>query len=116
MTVQYPITLAEFRAWLLTKRPTAFVGARHLPYSCPLAEYLLARGDDCPGVFGSQIADKPAPQWAAQFVSLADDGKPFSHVTARTALRLLDKVAHASLPEDEQDHERTALESEALRG
>ena len=96
MTDQYPITQAEFRAWLLTKRPTAFVGARHLPYSCPLSSYLQARGDVSTGVFGGQIADKPAPQWAAQFVSLADDGKPFSRVQARTALRLLDRVSEVA--------------------
>ena len=56
-----------------------------------------------------------SPKWVNEFVYLVDEGAFFATaIQARTALRLLDRVAHASLPEDEQDHERTALASEAL--
>ena len=96
MADQYPITLAEFRAWLETKRPEAFVGVRNLPFSCPIAEYLMARGDGPVGVFGHRIADKQSPRWAEQFVSLTDGGTTFARVQARTALRLLDRVEVAS--------------------
>ena len=120
MTQQYPITLAEFRAWLETKRPTARVGTRHRVASCPIARYAKARGDERPWVTGRWISLGPdthyvLPEWAQAFLNAVDAGPSLSGVQARTALRLLDRVAHASLPEDEQDHERTALESEALR-
>jgi len=123
---QYPITLAEFRAWLLTKRPTAVVGVRDNPVCCPAAGYLKARGDESPSVgrwwvtrgrIGKRgYREYRAPEWLGLFTELVDKGddKP-SRVQARTALRLLDKVAHASLP-DEDDWERTALESEAVSG
>ena len=46
MADQYPITLAEFRAWLETKRPTAVVGRRMHGVECPIGCYLTARGDE----------------------------------------------------------------------
>lgn len=126
MTDQYPITLAEFRAWLETKRPTAVVGVRGASGKCPAAGYLKARGDESPcvgywwttrGQPGEEFYQElRTPVWLALFTELVDksDSTP-SRIRAGTALRLLDRVAHASLPEDEADWERTALESEALR-
>ena len=113
MTDQYPITLAEFREWLLTKRATAIVGKRKNADSCPIAKYLVARGDEPTAVYGAFIGTVPAPAWVSQFVGYADRGLYGTGVQAGTALRLLDQVAHASLPA-EDDWERTALESEAL--
>lgn len=126
MADQYPITLSEFREWLKTKRPTAFVGRRGDPLCCPGASYLKARGDEFPcvgrwwvtrGLRGKRgYREYRAPAWLGLFTELVDksDDKP-SRVTARTALRLLDRAAHASIPEDEDDQERRQLESEAVR-
>ena len=117
MADQYPITLAEFRAWLETKRPTAIVGKRRWANSCPIANYLYARGDAPVDVSGEDIGGIAAPAWATAFVDLVDLGGLGvlgSGIQARTALRLLDRVAHASLPADELDHEHLSLELEAV--
>lgn len=122
MVDQYPITLAEFREWLETKRPRAVVGKRWFPNSCPIARYIKARGDHkYPEVNALTIwAGKKyrTPSWAAEFVVLVDEGRYGGRqvaIQARTALRLLDRAAHATLPEDEVDQERRQLESEAVR-
>ena len=116
---QYPITLAEFRAWLETKRPTAIVGTRHRAASCPIARYAKARGDERPWVSGRWISIGGEthywlPEWAHAFLKAVDAGPSLSRIQARTALRLLDRVAHASLPADELDHEHLSLELEAV--
>ena len=94
MADQYPITLAEFRAWLETKRPRAVVGTRQDTMTCPIAGYLKARGDhEYPEVTpmtiwtGSRLL---TPSWAFEFLSLVDR-RP-GPITAGTALRLLERV------------------------
>ena len=115
---QYPITLAEFRAWLETKRPGEIVGVRRSSVRNPIARYLLYRGDARPSVGKTHIGLLGkvylTPTWATRYLYDVDGSSVrFESVTARTALRLLDRVAHASLPA-EDDWERTALESEAV--
>ena len=120
MADQYPITLAEFRAWLETKRPTAVVGRRMHGVGCPIGCYLTARGDEFDVVVPSTILVSPGiykqtPPWAYAFIRLVDgSGAYHTNIQARTALRLLDRAAHASLPAEELDHEHLSLELEAV--
>lgn len=113
---EYPITIAEFRAWLETKRPTEIVGGRRNGFACPIARYLVARGDGTVYVDTIEIASFSGvcltPAWVAGFARQVDDGREFL-IRARTALRLLDRVAHATLPA-EDDAERLALEMEVV--
>ena len=115
VTSQYPITLAEFRAWLETKRPTAVVGERGYSTKCPIASYVRARGEEGARVYEQYLEvggrKHPLPGWATLFVGYVDHGR--GGVQACTALRLLDKAAHATLP-PEDDWERTQLETEAV--
>ena len=116
MAEQYPITLAEFRDWLLTKRANAVVGERGYSTKCPIASYVRARGEEGARVYEQylEVAGRkyPLPGWATLFVGYVDHGRR-GGVQARTALRLLDKAAHATLP-DEDDWERTQLETEVV--
>ena len=117
MADQYPITLAEFRAWLETKRPHEQVGYRRTTSDNPITRYLQARGDHATAGHAYVLADGrelQTPKWARAFLIEVAYDRSSSLVQARTALRLLDQVAHASLPAEELDHEHLSLELEAV--
>ena len=121
---QYPITLSEFKDWLETKRPTALVGFRASLTGCPIGSYIESRGEAASvgtvfiitGYDEGATLFRETPAWAATFIEVVDgSGEPFAGVQARTALRLLGRVADATLP-PEDDAERLRLETEVVRG
>ena len=99
MADQYPITQEEFRAWLETFPPYRLCGNRRDISDNPLTRYLKARGDRAVAGGAWVLADGKeygTPEWARLFLfGIARESRPYC-VTARTALRLLDRVSEVA--------------------
>lgn len=82
-----------FRDWLLLKAPTDTVGIAADRCDCPLARCFGGIVTYTWRNWGGNKAKLPL--WARDFARKVDDFQPLlGHVTAATALRILDTVEH----------------------
>lgn len=102
MTINYPLTIEEFRTWLESKAGDEVVGkARHI-CNCPLSTFLKEKvGNELPyvGVFSTYIPtseintlDYDNPLWVTSFISKLDGKFQTASVTAKQALEVLETL------------------------
>jgi len=93
--MDYPLTLAEFREWLLSKKPEDYVGCQHSCFSCPIIHCLRQKGVEVVSVLNSYTSLNndvrlTNPNWVTEFIDSVDSlFLDYSEVTAKDALGVL---------------------------
>ena len=93
--MDYPLTLAEFREWLLSKSLEDYVGCQHSCFSCPIFHCLHQKGVEVVCVLNSYTSLNndvrlANPTWVTEFIDSIDSlSLDYSEITAKDALGVL---------------------------
>lgn len=98
----FPVTLAEFKSWLSTKRKKDVVGKTREASTCPIAVVLKEKESSTektinvyPGTTYIQGTAYENPEWVKNFIKGVDAGDEYSkkrNITTKEALQIVNNL------------------------